>query len=52
MDSVWRYEHFYKTDADACPKCKEIWEALHQRHEEDIKSLKDHLADHVKAGDW
>jgi hypothetical protein len=52
MDSVWRYEHFYKNDAEDCDKCKKLWEELHQRHEEDIKMLKDHLADHVKAGDW
>lgn len=52
MDSTWRYENFYKNDASACPKCVEIWNVLHQRHEEDITNLKSHLAEHVKAGDW
>lgn len=52
MDSVWRYEHFYKTDAEGCEKCRALWEELHHRHEEDIKTLRDHLAEHVKAGDW
>ncbi len=52
MDSVWRYEYFYKKDAEGCEKCRTLWEDLHKRHEEDIQVLKDHLADHVKAGDW
>lgn len=52
MDSVWRYEHFYKNDAEGCEKCRTLWEELHKRHEEDIKVLKDHLADHAKTGDW
>lgn len=52
MDSEWRYENFYKTDAQGCPRCLELWKKLEQRHAEDIQALKAEIAEHVKAGDW
>lgn len=52
MDSAWRYEHFYKKDAETCPRCQELWTKLEQRHNEDIEVLKEEIASHVKAGDW
>lgn len=52
MDSVWRYDKYYKEDASACPDCQTLWEKLKKRHEEDIEMLKEELGKHVKAGDW
>ena len=52
MDSEWRYENFYKTDAQDCPRCLELWKRLEQRHAEDIRALKDEIASHVKEGSW
>ncbi len=52
MDSEWRYEHYYKEDAADCPRCQELWKKLEGRHAEDIRALKDEIAEHVKAGDW
>jgi hypothetical protein len=52
MDSVWRYDKYYKEDSKDCPQCAALWESLHKRHEEDISNLKKHIADHVKQGDW
>ncbi len=52
MDSVWRYDQFYKEDAGDCAECVKLWGDLHKRHEEDIAALKKHLAEHIKEGDW
>ncbi|HEB14151.1 MAG TPA: hypothetical protein ENI09_01945 [candidate division WWE3 bacterium] len=52
MDSVWRYDKYYKQDAKNCKDCQDLWERLHQRHQEDIDLLKHHIAEHVEAGDW
>lgn len=52
MDSVWRYENFYKKDAAQCSDCQALWEKLQKRHEEDIDLLKEELAKHLRAGDW
>lgn len=52
MDSTWRYENFYIKDAEDCPRCQELWKRLQKRHAEDIRALKDEIAEHVKAGDW
>lgn len=52
VDSIWRYEHFYKTDAEGCEACKALWGKLHERHLQDVADLKAHIADHVKMGDW
>jgi len=52
MDSVWRYENNYMADASSCADCQALWGKLKERHEEDIAALKNHIADHVKAGDW
>lgn len=52
MDSVWRYDRYYKEDSKDCPQCVALWESLHKRHEEDINNLKKHIADHVRQGDW
>ena len=52
MDSVWRYEQFYTKDAEGCESCKALWRRLMERHSEDIKALKDEIANHVRAGDW
>ncbi|GMR18942.1 MAG: hypothetical protein BMS9Abin34_064 [Patescibacteria group bacterium] len=52
MDSVWRYEKYYKEDASSCSDCQALWEELQKRHSEDIEHLKSHLAVHLKAKDW
>ena len=52
MDSVWRYEKYYKQDAVDCEGCQDLWARMQERHQEDIDLLKDHIADHVKSGDW
>lgn len=52
MDSEWRYENFYKSDAGGCPRCQELWKRLEGRHAEDIKALKEEIANHVREGSW
>jgi len=39
-------------DAKDCPRCQELWKRLQERHSEDIRALKDEIAEHVKSGDW
>jgi len=49
LDALWRYDQ-YIANADGKPKLQECWRTLKKQEQENVKKLKELIAEEIKQG--